>query len=77
MGRMVAAGIGFAIGALLLVLAAWAFAVSGKWADLDRSGAAVGYLVIGFFLVLSGGGGIIAIWNHNFRVLAGRRAHPH
>ena len=77
MGRTVAAGIGFVIGALLLVLAAWAFAVAGKWADLDRAGASVGYLVIGFFLVLSGGGGIIATWNHNFRVMARRGGHSH
>lgn len=77
MGRTLVAGIGFGIGALLLLLAAWAFAVASKWSGLDREGAAVAYTVIGFFLVLSGGGGIIATWNHNFRVLTGRGGASH
>ncbi len=69
MGRTVFAGIGFVIAALILVLAAWAFSISAEWASLNRSGAAVGFLVMGICLVISGGGGMIAVWNHNFRVL--------
>lgn len=77
MGRMLFAGIGFGIGAVLLLLAMWAFAVAAKWSGLEREGAAVAYTIVGFFLVLSGGGGIIATWNHNFRVLAGRAGSSH
>jgi hypothetical protein len=77
MGKTVFAGIGFGIGALLLLLAVWAFVVAGKWSGLDRGGAAVGYTLVGLFLVLSGAGGIIATWNHNFRVLTGRGGHSH
>ena len=77
MGRTVSAAIGFGIGALLLLLAVWAFAVAGKWAGLEREGAATGYLLVGLFLTLSGGGGILATWNHNFRVLAPGRSHSH
>ena len=77
MGRTVQAAIGFGIGALLLLLAAWAFMVAGKWAGLDREGAATGYTLVGLFLVISGAGGIIATWNHNFRVLAPGRSHSH
>ncbi|HEX6925822.1 MAG TPA: hypothetical protein VF167_10330 [Longimicrobiaceae bacterium] len=72
MGRTVSAAIGFGIGALLLLLAAWSFVVSAKWAGLDRAGAANGYFLVGFFLLLSGGGGILATWNHNYRVLTRR-----
>lgn len=79
MGKTVFAGIGFGIGALLLLLAVWAFVVAAKWFGLERGGAGVGYTLVGFFLTLSGAGGIIATWNHNFRVLArsggGRHAH--
>lgn len=77
MGKTVFAGIGFGIGALLLLLAAWAFVVAAKWSGLDRSGAAVGYTLVGLFLVLSGLGGIIAVWNHNFRVLTRPPRHSH
>jgi len=69
MGRTVFAGIGFVIGALLLLLAGLAFSISAEWSSLNRGGAAVGYFGIGLCLVISGGGGIIAVWNHNFRVL--------
>jgi len=72
MSKTVFAVIGFAIGAFLLLMAAWAFTVSAKWNGLDRMGAATGYLLIGSFLTISGAGGIIATWNHNFRVLARR-----
>ena len=77
MGKTVVAGIGFGIGALLLLLAVWAFVVAAKWSGLDRSGAAVGYTLVGLFLVLSGAGGIIATWNHNFRVLTRTGPHSH
>lgn len=77
MGRMLFAGIGFGIGAVLLLLAIWAFAVASKWSGLEREGAAVAYTIVGSFLVLSGAGGIIATWNHNFRVLTGRGGHSH
>lgn len=77
MGKTVFAGIGFAIGALLLLLAVWAFTVAAKWTGLDRGGAAVGYTLVGLFLTLSGAGGIIATWNHNFRVLTRRGGHSH
>lgn len=76
MGK-VFAGIGFGIGALLLLLAVWAFVVAGKWSGVDEGGAAVGYTLVGFFLTLSGLGGILATWNHNFRVLARPGRHPH
>lgn len=77
MGKMVFAGIGFGIAALLLLLAVWAFVVAGKWAGLEREGAATGYTLVGIFLVISGVGGILATWNHNFRVLAGKSAPAH
>lgn len=70
MAKTIYAGIGFGIAALLLLLAVWAFVVAAKWTDLERAGAATGYTLVGLFLVLSGVGGIIATWNHNFRVLA-------
>jgi hypothetical protein len=76
MGKIFA-GIGFGIGALLLLLAVWAFAVAGKWFELERGGAGVGYTLVGLFLTLSGVGGIIATWNHNFRVLARPGGHSH
>jgi hypothetical protein len=77
MGKTVFAGIGFGIGGLLLLLAVWAFVVAAKWFGLEREGAGVGYTLVGLFLVLSGAGGILATWNHNFRVLAGTGARSH
>ena len=77
MGKTVFAGIGFGIGALLLLLALWAFAVAAKGYGLDRGGAGVGSTLVGSFLVLSGAGGIIATWNHNFRVMARSGGHSH
>jgi hypothetical protein len=77
MGKMVSAAIGFGIAALLLVLAVWAFVVAAKWSGLEREGAAVGYTLVGLFLTISGVGGILANWNHHFRVLAGKTAPSH
>jgi hypothetical protein len=77
MGKTVYAAIGFGIGALLLLLAVWAFTVAAKWSGLDRDGAATGYTLVGVFLVISGVGGIIATWKHSFRVLARGRSPSH
>lgn len=71
MGRTVFAAIGIGLGAILLLLAAVAFVTAAKWGGLNRDGAAVGYTVVGFFLTLAGVGGILATYNHNFRVLTG------
>lgn len=70
MGKTLFAGVGIGIGVVLLLLAGLAFASAAKWADYARDGAAVGYSVVGFFLLVAGIGGIAATWNHNFRVLA-------
>jgi hypothetical protein len=70
MGKYTFAAIGVIIGLIILALAALSFYVAAEWAALDRGGAATGYFVVGFFLVLSGAGGIAATLNHNFRVLA-------
>ncbi len=70
MSRNVAATIGIGIGIILLALAAVAFGAAARWADLGRDGATVGYTLVGVFLIIAGGGGIAATWNHNFRVLA-------
>lgn len=69
MGKTLFAGIGFGIGALLLLLAVVAFYTAGQWAGYAREGAFVGYTVVGIFLLIAGVGGILATWNHNFRVL--------
>jgi predicted phage tail protein len=69
MGRTVVAAIGIVIGAILVVLAIISFVAASKWSGLDRGGAAVGYAVVGFFLTLGGVGGMLATYNHNFRVL--------
>jgi hypothetical protein len=78
MGKSVSAAIGVVIGLLILALAALSFATAYRWAELARDGAATGYTVVGFFLLLAGVGGIIATLNHNFRVLApGARRSAH
>lgn len=69
MGRTVYAAIGIGIGVVLLILAVVSFVTAAKWDDLGGDGAAVGYTLVGFFLCLSGIGGILATYNHNFRVL--------
>lgn len=69
MSRTVFAAIGIGIGVVLLGLAGLAFRSASYWSDFGRDGAAVGYTLVGVFLVIAGAGGIIATWNHNFRVL--------
>ena len=68
-GRVVFTAIGVGIGLLLLVLAALAFHTSGWWANEGRDGAQVGYFLVGCFLTVAGLGGIIASYNHNYRVM--------
>lgn len=75
MSRMVTAAIGFGIGAMLLALAAFAFYTAGEWSEFGRDGAQTGYTLAGVFLTIAGVGGIIATWNHNFRVLTRRPTH--
>lgn len=75
MGKTVFAAIGFGIGGLLLLLAVLAFVTAARWASLDGEGAAVGYTLVGIFLIIAGTGGIAATYNHNFRVLSPNRAH--
>jgi hypothetical protein len=77
MGRTVFAAIGIGIGVILLILAIISFMTAARWSGLGREGAAVGYIVVGFFLTLAGLGGIIATYNHNFRVLVRRAGHSH
>ncbi|HEX2094301.1 MAG TPA: hypothetical protein VHG28_18000 [Longimicrobiaceae bacterium] len=67
MNRMVLMGIGGGIGLVLLALAMLSFVTAGRWSDIARDGAEVGYTLIGFFLTVAGLGSIIATWNHNFR----------
>ena len=74
MSRNVFAAIGIGIGVILLALSAFAFYTASSWAAFDRDGAAVGYTLVGIFLLIAGAGGIVATWNHNFRVLT--RANP-
>lgn len=69
MSRTVHAAIGFGIGVVLLALAGYAFSTASFWGGFDRDGAQVGYTLAAFFLLLAGGGGILATWNHNFRVV--------
>jgi len=77
MGRTVVAAIGIGIGVILLILAAIAFVSAARWDGLNREGAAVGYLLVGFFLTIAGVGGILSTYNHNFRVLARPGGHHH
>lgn len=73
--RMVGMAAGFGTGALLLVLAATAAVAAASWADVDRSGAVVGYSITALFLTLAGVGAIAATWNHVFRVIPGDAPH--
>lgn len=68
-GRVVFTAIGVGIGLLLLVLAATAFHASGTWREIGRDGASVGYFLVFCFLTIAGLGGIIASYNHNYRVM--------
>lgn len=69
MFKTVFATIGIGIGIVLLALSAFAFYTASEWSTFDRDGAAVGYTLVGVFLFIAGAGGIVATWNHNFRVL--------
>lgn len=69
MSRMVFAAIGIGIGVVLLGLAAYAFSRAAYWGSFGQDGAQVGFTLVGVFLSIAGLGGIIATWNHNFRVL--------
>ncbi len=73
--RIGATLVGLGIGALLLVLAATVYYASSTWAGIDRGGAVVAYFLTGVFLTVAGLGCILAVLNHNFRVLAGPPAH--
>lgn len=73
--RIIFAAIGIGIGVILLALAGYAFYTASTWAEIDRGGASVGYTLVGLFLVIAGLGGILATWNHNFRVLTRPPAH--
>lgn len=73
--QMVGMAVGFGAGVLLLVLAAVAAVAANSWAQVERSGAVVGYSVVAFFLVLAGLGALIATWNHAFRVIPGDAPH--
>ena len=75
MSRMVHAAIGIGIGVVLLALAAYAFYSASYWGSFGREGAQTGYTLTGLFLLIAGIGGILATWNHNFRVLARRQGH--
>lgn len=77
MERTVFAAIGIGIGAILLLLAIFAFVTAARWGSLGQDGAAVGYALVGFFLTLAGIGGILATYNHNFRVLTRSNAGHH
>jgi hypothetical protein len=75
--KMVGMAVGFGAGALLLVLAVVAGVAARSWAEVDRSGAVVGYAVTAFFLALAGLGAVVATWNHAFRVIPGEAPHHH
>lgn len=73
--KAVGMAVGFGTGALLLLLALTAVLAARSWAQLDRSGAVVGYSITAFFLTLAGLGALIATWNHVFRVIPGEAPH--
>ena len=75
MSRMIPAAIGIGLGVLLLALAGLSFYTAGSWAEFGRDGAQTGYALAGVFLTIAGLGGIVATWNHNFRVLTRRPSH--
>ncbi len=69
--KMVGMAVGFGAGALLLLLALVAGTAAASWSRIDRSGAAVGYSIATFFLLLAGLGALAATYNHVFRVIPG------
>jgi hypothetical protein len=68
---------GFGIGALLLLLAAFAAYTASAWAEAGRSSAVIGYALTAFFLLVAGVGGLSATYNHIFRVLDPNRPPSH
>jgi hypothetical protein len=72
MSKWVFTAIGVGIGVMLLALAAFSFWTASQWAGYARNGAFTGYTLVGIFLTIAGVGGILATWNHNFRVLEGK-----
>ena len=73
--RLVALAVGVGLGLGLLALAVTAFVAARSWAAIDRGGAVVAYFLTGAFLTIAGLGCILAVLNHNFRVLAGPPSH--
>lgn len=73
--RTAALAAGLGIGALLLVLAATAYYASATWAEIDRSGAALAYALVGIFLTIAGLGASLGTLNHIFRVLRSPGGH--
>lgn len=67
MSRTVLLAVGVGLGLALLALAALSFANAAEWGDIARDGAAVGYALVGVFLLIAGLGAIVATWNHLFR----------
>jgi hypothetical protein len=74
-GRVVFTAVGVGIGLVLLVLAATAFRAAGTWQEIGRDGASVGYFLVFCFLTIAGLGGIIASYNHNYRVTMRKNGH--
>jgi hypothetical protein len=67
--RTIGTAIGVGTGLLMLALAGLSFYTASQWGDIHRDGAATGYTLVGFFLTVSGLGGVLGTLNHNFRVL--------
>lgn len=74
-GRVVFTATGVLIGVVLLVLMIVAITATISWTRLARDGAAVGYGLVAFFLIIAGLGGIIASINHNYRVMRRKPEH--
>lgn len=74
MSKIVLTAIGVGTGVVLLILAGVAFWTAAWWGNIDRTGAATGYALTGFFLAIAGLGAILSTWNHMFRVLDPNRA---
>lgn len=75
--KLVGMALGFGVGVLLLLLAAFTFYNAARWADVARDGAQVAYNVTAFFLTLAGLGALAATYNHVFRVIPGEAPHGH
>jgi hypothetical protein len=75
--KMLGMAAGFGAGALLLLLAVVAGTAAASWARIDRSGAAMGYGIATFFLLLAGLGALAATANHVFRIIPGDAPEHH